>query len=109
MSGVDAMSLVAPEVFTGSAPAGLDFVADEEDLPALEDLAHLPEESIGRDCESADALDGFRDQTGDAAGRGHVDDLLEIAATCRGVGIVVEITERTAEAVAALHEVDVES
>ena len=107
--GDDVVGLVAPEVFAGAAPPGLDLVGHEEDPVVRQDLLERVEEPVGRRGEAAHALDRFGDQTGDVAGRHHVDHLLEVVGARLGELVVVHVTERTAQSVRTLDEVDREA
>ena len=100
------MGLVSPEVLAGPPRAGLHLVTGEEDVVAVQDLVHRPEEPVGRDDETADALNGFGDHGCDVAGGHHVDGLDQVGHAGLGVGLVVEAPERTAQPVAALDEVE---
>ena len=70
-----------------------------------QDLFDRAEEAVGRRGEAADSLDGLSDQTGDVAGRHHVEDLLEIVEAGFGVGGIVQLAKRAPQSIATLHEV----
>jgi hypothetical protein len=98
--------LDAPEVLAGSAPPGLHLVRDEQDPVFVEDLLHRTEQSIGRCAEATDALDRLDDHAGDVAGGRRVDHIAKIATARVDVLGVVEILERAAVAVRAVHVTD---
>ena len=68
----------APKVAAGAAKTGLDFVG-YADATGRADVSINPLEiAVRKDNTSANALDGFGDEAGDPAGRGEVDELLDV-------------------------------
>ncbi len=102
--GLDLPVLDAEPAFAGATPAGLDFVGDEVSAVLLDDGEGDLEVLFGRRDEAADALDGFGDHAGDAAGGGGLDDGFDVLGAgdfAGGVGFA----ERAAIAV-GVHRVD---
>src|SRR5207249_778337 len=79
----------------GAAPAGLDFVTDEQAPEFAYDSGDDLEIFLGRSDESSHALDRFRDEGGDAARSRGPDHLIQIPCAAHVAGWVFE-TERAA-------------
>jgi len=77
-SGYDAVRLVAPEVLSGPAPAGLHLVGDVEDAGLVEHLPVAGEHTVRCGHEPAHALDRLGDQCRHVAGCLGREDLAQI-------------------------------
>src|SRR6516225_11243836 len=74
----DTLCFEAPEMGPGAAKAGLDFVRDAEAAGSTDVLVRLLEVTFRKYDGAADALNGFGDESGDAAGGGEIDQLFDI-------------------------------
>ena len=102
------MGLVAPEVFAGTPPTGLDLIGDQQDPAGIEFLLERTEEAIGWRSEPADPLNRFGDQAGNISRRHHVEHLGEVIDAGVGECGVVELAERASQPIAALDEMDIQ-
>ncbi len=95
--GRDSPLFDAEPLIAGTSPAGLDFVTNEDAAVFADDIGDDLEVLFGRSDEAADALDGFCDHTGDAAGGGGFDEVFDIL---RALDVTGWICEREGAAIA---------
>ena len=74
----DALGFEAPEVRAGAAESGLDFVSDSDAARGADVFVGVLEIAIRKYDATADALNGFSDESGDLARGGEVDDALDV-------------------------------
>ena len=111
--GDDTLRFEAPEMRAGSSEAGLNFVRDADPASGADVSVNVLEVSRREFDESADALDGLRDEAGNLARRGVFDEFFDVIGVFRArVGIVVSESsavrigrERMVEAEAVRHVV----
>ena len=104
-SGIDAVRLVAPEVLAGATEAGLHLVGDEQDPVLVEHLLHGAEEARRAASRSRRRPGSARRSCRRRRRLVHMSiDVAEVLHARGRVRVVVEVAERAAQAVAAVHE-----
>ena len=103
--GCDAPLFDAEPLVASAAPAGLDFVTDEDAAVFADDVGDDFEIFFGWCDEATDTLDGFGDHAGDAAGRGGAYEFFDVLRTFDIAGRICE-AEGAAIAIGVVGEDD---